>query len=443
MNYEESIQKIMTLSDIERLPEKPMRSRYNLEKISKLLDLLGKPHEYSNTVHITGTKGKGSTAAMIVSGLLASGKSVGMYSSPHLHTIRERIQVNGKPISEKIFAEIASFIWEKIDSIKTSNGYEKPSFFEFMTAMAFYVFKKLNLQWQIIEVGLGGTLDATNVLENSKICVLTSISLDHTKILGNSVGLIAKDKSGIIKIGSKVVSAPQPKTALKQIIEKCNSTNSSLTIIGNDYRYKLTSSNNSNQKFQVISNGETRLFEIPLLGEYQVENATIAIAVLDLISHSDTKINNSSIYQGLKTAYWPARMEIISESPTVIVDGAHNPYSMKKMIYEITNLFPNNNLIFIYGCSIGHDVKKITNEIVKINPKSIFLANSRHPRSMDTGEIATMIPNELIGHSGTVEECLNKAKALMKKEDIIIATGSLFIAAEVRESIMEIAPELY
>ena len=160
MNYEESIQKIMTLSDIERLPEKPMRSRYNLEKISKLLDLLGKPHEYSNTAHITGTKGKGSTAAMIVSGLLASGKSVGMYSSPHLHTIRERIQVNGKPISEKIFAEIASFIWEKIDSIKTSNGYEKPSFFEFMTAMAFYVFKKLNLQWQIIEVGLGGTLDA-------------------------------------------------------------------------------------------------------------------------------------------------------------------------------------------------------------------------------------------------------------------------------------------
>ena len=143
-------------------------------------------------------------------------------------------------------------------------------------------------------------MDATNVLENSKICVLTSISLDHTKILGNSVGLIAKDKSGIIKIGSKVVSAPQPKTALKQIIEKCNSTNSSLTIIGNDYRYKLTSSNNSNQKFQVISNGETRLFEIPLLGEYQVENATIAIAVLDLISHSDTKINNSSIYQGSK-----------------------------------------------------------------------------------------------------------------------------------------------
>lgn len=443
MNYKESIQKIMSLSDIERIPDSPGRSRYNLEKISKLLDLVGNPHEHTKTVHITGTKGKGSTASMIVSGLLASGKSVGMYSSPHLHTIRERIQVNGKPISEKLFAEITSYLWKQIDSVKTSDGYTKPSFFEFMTAMAFYVFKKLNLQWQIIEVGLGGTLDATNILEDSKICVLTSISLDHTKILGNSVRLIAKDKSGIIKKNSKVVSAPQSKTALKQILDKCNSTNSSLTVVGKDYNYKLISSDNSNQKFEVINNIETRLFEIPLLGEYQVENATSAIAVLDLIASKDNEVNNRTIHQGLKTAYWPARMEIISKTPTIIVDGAHNPYSMKRMTSEIKNLFPEANFIFIYGCSIGHDVKKITNQILKINPKSIFLANSRHPRSMDTNELAKMIPGKLIGYNGSVNECLNKAKSTMEKDDIIIATGSLFIAAEVREYLMEIEPELY
>jgi len=443
MNYKESIQKLMSLSDIERISEITVRTRYNLEKITNFLDLLGNPQKHAQTVHITGTKGKGSTASMVTSGLLASGKSVGMYSSPHLHTIRERIQVNGEPISEKLFADTATYLWEKIDMIKASNGYEKPSFFEFLTTMAFYVFKKLNMQWQVIEVGLGGTLDATNILDESKICVLTSISLDHVEILGNTLTLIARDKSGIIKKNSRVISAPQRKTALKQIVEKCNSTNSSLTIIGKDYIYNLISSDYSIQNFKVTNSSETRLFEISLLGEYQVENATTAIAVLDLIAKEDNQINYTTIRKGLKTTSWPARMEIVSKSPTIVVDGAHNPYSMKRMVNEIKNLFPNSNFILIYGCSSGHNVKQISKEILKLKPKSVFIAQSRHPRSINTNELAKTIPYRLIQKIGSVNECLDNAKTIIKKDDIIVVAGSLFIAAEAREYCLGIEAELY
>ena len=225
MDYTSALRYVLGLADLERMVEPPgARPRYDLGRMHALLDALGRPHLSTPTVHVTGTKGKGSTSAMVASILRASGFSVGLYTSPHLHTMRERVQVNGAPLSEEDFAATLEAVWPSVEALSG----EGVTTFETLTAMAFHAFAERRLDWQVLEVGMGGTLDATNTVESPQVCVITSISLDHTKILGDTVEAIARDKAGIIKPGATVVTAPQPPGVIAVLREACDAVGASL-----------------------------------------------------------------------------------------------------------------------------------------------------------------------------------------------------------------------
>ena len=248
MDYTSALRYVLGLADLERMVEPPgARPRYDLGRMHALLDALGRPHLSTPTVHVTGTKGKGSTSAMVASILRASGFSVGLYTSPHLHTMRERVQVNGAPLSEEDFAATLEAVWPSVEALSG----EGVTTFETLTAMAFHAFAERRLDWQVLEVGMGGTLDATNTVESPQVCVITSISLDHTKILGDTVEAIARDKAGIIKPGATVVTAPQPPGVIAVLREACDAAGAELVQTAERYDWRVTGFDLRGQSFHV------------------------------------------------------------------------------------------------------------------------------------------------------------------------------------------------
>ena len=310
MDYTSALRYVLGLADLERMVEPPgARPRYDLGRMHALLDALGRPHLSTPTVHVTGTKGKGSTSAMVASILRASGFSVGLYTSPHLHTMRERVQVNGAPLSEEDFAATLEAVWP---SVKALSG-EGVTTFETLTAMAFHAFAARRLDWQVLEVGMGGTLDATNTVESPQVCVITSISLDHTKILGDTVEAIARDKAGIIKPGSTVVTAPQPSGVIAVLREACDAVGVELVQTAQRYDWRVTGFDLRGQSFHV--EGPKCAWDgwIPLLGEHQVENAICAIAAAEALAERGAAVPHDAVLRGLVGVSWPGRLEVLQE----------------------------------------------------------------------------------------------------------------------------------
>ncbi|MCL0087272.1 bifunctional folylpolyglutamate synthase/dihydrofolate synthase [Dehalococcoidia bacterium] len=437
MNYQAALDYILSFTDYERWPGFGYAARFDLQRMEDLLRRLGSPHLGTRTIHIAGSKGKGSTAAMIASALTVAGFRTGLYTSPHLHTMRERIRMDGQLIAEH---EFAGLLFEMKPEIEATNRgqTEELSTFEILTAMAFHHFQKQRADFLVVEAGLGGRLDATNVV-SSEVCVVTSISRDHTAVLGDTIPQIAAEEAGIIKPGVTVVSSPQVAEAAKVIRKLCLKKGAELIMVGEEITWQGRESSLDGQSLEVRGRKGEYHLTIPLLGEHQIENAATAVAALETLD-----IAKDHIISGLANVYWPGRVEVLRKEPLLIADGAHNDDSARRLKETLERYFQFDRAILVMGISADKDSPAIIAELAPFFDKVITTA-ARHPRAA----AAKALAQEFARHGVEAQAVENVAQAVSEalaeagKRDLICATGSLFLVAEVIEAIRGISGERY
>ncbi len=426
--------------------------KFNLERMVLLLESIGNPHKDYKTIHIAGTKGKGSTAAFCAQALIKTGYKVGLYTSPHLDDYCERIKVNGEPISHEEIAHLVSYIKPFVAAIPHLTT------FEITTAIGFLYFSRKSADIVVAEVGLGGRLDATNVI-SPIVSVITSISHDHTNVLGHTLREIAGEKCGIIKPGTPVVSSPQKEESLEVIKEIATSRESPLTLVGKDVHFVpithslsgqsvyIWSSDCQKKMDQFIEAGEKsgwtpERYEIPLLGFHQLENVATAYATLSVCTQRGLKITKQAIREGFNTVQWPARFEILNNRPLLIVDAAHNRDSATRLRLAMDDYLPDKKVDLIFGASEDKDIEGI---LIELLPRvgRVYATKSTHPRAMDPELIVKMVHR--IGKPAiafnTVEEALYESIKNLSEATAVVATGSIFIAAAVRTAWLDMNKE--
>ena len=412
-------------------------SRLGLETIGKLLDLLGNPHLGMNYIHIGGTNGKGSTSSYIRNALQEAGYRVGLFISPYLERFNERISINGEDIPDDKLAEITNRVKDKIE-IMLEEGYEHPTTFEIVTAIAFVYFNEESVDYTILEVGLGGRSDSTNVIKKSLASVITTIDYDHIDILGDTLGKIAYEKAGIIKEKGLVISYPQQAEAAKVIkrvalekeaeLIKCPMENvviKDLNEFGGIFDFKYNDR---------IYNG----VEINLLGEYQIYNATLALYTLlilrdkGLIDITDIQIRN-----GFKKTRWKGRLEILKRNPTFLIDGAHNLQGVKTLA-ESLKMFKYKRLILGIGILKDKDVEHMV-EILAPLADEIVITQVNMPRRMESESLEKIIKkyNEKTFIEKDIEKAIDKTYELANEEDLIVFAGSLYLIGDVRKALLK------
>lgn len=446
MDYRQAIDALLTLVDHERaLPLLPRQKRiYDLSRMKAFLEHLGSPQLAARTIHVAGTKGKGSTSAICDAVLYAAGYRTGFYSSPHLHSFCERIRRDAQPVAQAKFAGLVEQLWPHQEWVKEHTDLGPVSLFEFMTGMAFQCFAQDLVDFQTIEVGLGGRLDATNVVRPD-VCVITPISLDHTAILGDSVAKIAAEKAGIVKPGAPVVIAPQVPEAREVILSACQERDAQPIQVGVDITWKGGPSTIDGQSFTVRGRLAEYALVMPLLGAYQLENAATALAALEVLKERGYSIPDEAIVKGFAAVSWPCRMEVLSRSPLVVADGAHNAHSMASLLESLPRYLSYQRLILVTGFSRDKSVSDMVKLLAGRSP-AVFATRSRHPRSVPAGNLADQFRAQGVAQvteASTVAEAVTQALALAQPGDLVLGTGSLFVAAEVREAILGIEPELY
>ena len=448
MNYREAISNLLSLVDHEReAPAEPRQKRiYDLHNLEFLLERLGDPHRLPGVVHVAGTKGKGSTAAMIESILRAAGHSTGFYSSPHLHSFCERIRLNGAPVSPERFAALTGMIWPSHLANSADPEAGATTLFEYLTAMAFQCFADERTDCNVIEVGLGGKLDATNVVTPS-VGVITPVSLDHTAILGDTIGEIAADKAGIIKRGVPVVVAPQFPEAMAAI--RLAAANRPAELVAVDARATWTTGavSAAGQELTVRTERDTYSLRLPLLGDFQGANAAVAVVAAETLISQGYDIPHEAVVSGLGSVQWPARLEVLCQSPSVVADGAHNDHSVATVLATLQKSIPHERLIVVAGFSRDKRVTAMV-ELLAQRADRVIATRSRHPRSMRPASIldefaAHDFPVDRITHADYVGTAIERAMEDADERDLILVTGSLFVAAEARESVLGIEPETY
>lgn len=445
LNYHTSLKQLLSLIDFERPKNNINKAQYHLHRIEEILKKLGNPHLSTPTIHVAGTKGKGSTSAFISSLLSAQGYRVGLYTSPHLHTFRERIRIGFEPIPENKFADLVQQLWPLIKWTTENSLFGPPTTFEILTCMAFLYFKNSMTDYQVIEVGLGGRLDTTNIV-NPEVCVLTPISLDHIEVLGDTLKAIAKEKAGIIKSDAIVVVSPQPIEAMEVFQETSRNKAVELISVDNIMSWTKTSHNHTGQKFVLQDNQGSHEYWIPLLGMHQIENACTAIASVKALKDKGHKINENNFPTGLKDVQWPGRLQVLNYKQRIfLVDSAHNESSIHRLIEAINTYFEFDKLIVLFGTLDRHDTAKMIKELSMASPE-IIAVRSRHPMALPSDVIANQVKNEglkVIYQSDSISKSINYALDRTMEGGLILGTGSLFIAAEILEVIENRQPELY
>jgi dihydrofolate synthase / folylpolyglutamate synthase len=432
MNYSQAEEYLNSFTNYEQIPGITYaQPSYSLRHVEELLNRMGNPQLAAKTIHIAGTKGKGSVAAMIAQALGSSGYKTGLYTSPHLHNLRERISINGSLISEVDFAAAMAEVKPFIESMKQDTNFRQLTYFEALTALAFAYFQKKRVDFQVLEVGLGGRLDATNVVARPAVCVITSISLDHTQILGNTLEEIAREKAGIIKSGCWVVISPQPEEAALVITDVCREKKAKAVQIGKDVTWHKIGDDLRQQSLAIEGRTSKYQVSIPLLGDFQLENAATAVAALEILASEGFAISTADIAQGLSQVRWPGRFQILQQHPTVVVDGAHNVASMKRLVNNIKAYFPQKRIFLVFGTSCDKDIPGIINELVPLSPQ-VIVTQASHSRAAPLPTLVAEFTKRGIEPETreTVTEAISRALSLAGRTDIICITGSLFVVAE-------------
>jgi len=431
MDYQEALEYLLKFADYERLPRSGIV--WDLKRVERLLGRLDNPQNYARSIHIAGTKGKGSTSAMVASVLKSAGYKVGLYTSPHLLSYTERIQFDGRPILKEDWAKITELIRPHVEMENKISDLGQLTTFEIFTAMAFLHFRQVKADYQVLEVGLGGRLDATNVVQ-PQVCVITSVSFDHMDVLGDTLAKIAVEKAGIIKPGAAAVSAPQFPEAMEVIERVCRERGVRLVKVGEDVTWERGSFDAEGQSFRVKGLKGDHTLWIPLLGEHQLENAANAVAVMELLTDRGVSIKPEDIADGLAKVNWPGRLQVLGKEPWVIVDGAHNAYSIQRLGEALERYFKFEKLTLILGFGGDKDVAGMTAEAVKITGDIILVA-SRHPKAVKPE--ALMAEFKKHGITPRLVENVNDAIKLALDgaghNDLVCAAGSIFVIAEVME----------
>lgn len=437
MDYQEALDYVLSFADFERWPGAGYAERWDLRRVESLLGRLGSPHLGRRTVHIAGSKGKGSTAAMIASGLTAAGLRTGLYTSPHLHTMRERIRIGDALITEEEFARIVSEVEPAVEA-ENRGAFGELSTFEILTTLAFCHFNRQEAQSQVLETGLGGRLDATNVCR-PEVCVLTSISQDHTAVLGDTIGQIAGEKAGIIKRDAVVISSPQDPEAAGVIRTACAEKGVPLVVVGEDVQWRRGRVEGGVQAFEVQGLKDRYALSIPLLGQHQIENAAVAVAVLEAMG-----IDRQAIVSGLARTRWAGRMQILGTHPLLIADGAHNGDSVRRLLESLRTDFEYDRSILIIGTSADKNVQAMVEQLAPFFDE-VIATMSQHPRASSPEGLADDFVRlgASVRTTRTVPEAVACALELADEGDLVCATGSLFLVAEVIEAVQGIPGERY
>ncbi|MDO4534186.1 MAG: folylpolyglutamate synthase/dihydrofolate synthase family protein [Clostridium perfringens] len=427
MNYSEAMEYIKNTAKF--------GMNFGLERVLKILEYLDNPQDKIKCIHVGGTNGKGSTTAMISSILREEGYKVGMYTSPYLEEFEERIQVNGENIKKDELASIVSEIKgaiSKVDVLK----FGAPTQFEIITALMFYYFAKEKVDYAVIEVGLGGRLDATNII-NPILVVLTSISFDHMNILGNTLKEIAGEKAGIIKKNCTVVSYPQEEEALEVIKSKCKELNNKLIVVKKEsIKDVIINKDNFKQEIVIEVSKNTYDVKIPLLGSHQSLNCAVCLNAINALRNSGITIHDNSIRNGLLKVKWIGRMEPLKTNPLVVIDGAHNIDGIKKLRASIDKYFNYKNLILIVGILGDKQVNEMINIITR-DAKNVIVTEPHNYRAESSSVLYEKIREKGIEcfDIEDYEEAYKKALSLAKDDDLILVCGSLYMIGDMRKVI--------
>ncbi|MDP6924994.1 MAG: folylpolyglutamate synthase/dihydrofolate synthase family protein [Candidatus Scalindua sp.] len=439
--YKQAEEFLLQTIDFEKLTQyKYDTSTFDLKRMEEMMSYVEGPHKKRKAVHITGTKGKGSTAIIIASALKGLGLKTGLFTSPHLTYLGERMKVNDKTISQDMFVQLMNILKPYIDKITAETPILMPTFFEIVTAIAFLYFEREKVDLSVLEVGMGGRLDSTNIIL-PEVSVITPVGYDHTDRLGNTLDKIAFEKAGIIKEGVPVISSIQEPDALAVISKACNEKRSLLYLVGQDiliYDIKVAQRNGIYGTECVIETWRNSYKDIflPLVGRHQVENCAAAIGSLEVLSGKGViKIDNGMIVNASADIRCPARIEVISEDPIIIVDTAHTVASMKILRESINENFSFKKLVLVLGLSSDKDIGGVLKEIASI-ADYLILTRTGNPREAEPEQMAVTVKRFFHKNLMVIEdidEAMEEAKRVAMKDDLICITGSFFLAGKVKE----------
>lgn len=425
MNYEEALAYLAALNKF--------GIQLGLSRISMLLALMGNPQLRFKTVHITGTNGKGSTTAMLASILKSGGIRTGMYTSPHLISYTERLAINGLEITESEFAAAIEYTRYFVEKM-LAGGNEQPTEFEVLTAAAFYWFAKSEVEYAVIEVGLGGLLDSTNVIV-PEVAVITNVALDHIDRCGRTVAEIAGHKAGIIKQGVPVITAADG-DALRVITAAANSKSAELLVLGRDFGGSFLEFAEGVQKIEVeTAQGTKSQYNLALLGIHQVKNAAVAVMAAAVLARNEHRIGQDTIARGLATVVWPGRLEFFTGQPVCIVDGAHNPAGASALRENLDILFPDGSITFLLGILSDKDVNGIIRVLIRPSDK-VVVAAPLSERAGDPELIAGKITAAAVETTLSIEHGLARAADIAGTNGVVCAAGSLYLIGTVRQILL-------
>lgn len=437
LSYSDALAWIYGFSDTERTGQFVHDREDNLARERNLLERLGNPQRAYGVTHIAGTKGKGSTSAMLAAIVQAAGVCTGLYTQPDLHTFRERMRVNGREMAEDALPRLIPQMQEALAGV----GPELGSYitYEVATALAFLYFREAGVEHAVIEVGLGGRLDATNVVE-PLAAAITSISYDHMQVLGNTLVEIAGEKAGIIKPGVPAVCSAQAAEALEVIMRVAAARGALLLRVGpvgteSAYRYRAGSWDSERQHLDIMTPTTTyRDVELALLGEHQLENATAAVALAELLRERGLPIDEAAIRAGLRQVRWQGRLQVVGHQPWVVVDGAHNADSFSRMFAALRRHFAYQRLVLVLGLMADKDLAGITATIRDAGVDSVITTAVAHPRAATPDAIAAALhhtsPATHVETILPVPTALEAALQAAGSDDLAIVAGSLYLAGE-------------
>ena len=434
--YDEAIKYLFNRTNYEQ--EKHLRynvDTFNLKRMEHLLSLVGNPHTKVDTVHIAGTKGKGSTATMLARMIEANGYKVGLYTSPHVVDLHERIIVNSEMISRTAMLGLLNRIYKAVETVSKTSA---PTFFEIMTALAFMHFADSKADVAVIETGMGGRLDSTNVIK-PKVVGITNLSFDHQKQLGSTIGEIAKEKAGIFKPGVPIVTVQQDPDAMRVLKAQAAAVKAPFSVTGVDidFSHRFETSSEHGPHNRVCLTTPTSKFEhlrVPLLGIHQAVNCGLALAMLDKLKGCGFDIDNDKSIAGLAKVKLPGRMEMICEDPRILIDGAHNAASVRALMYAIGQSIPYDSMIVIFGCNEDKDAKGMLQEL-QFGADKVVFTRSNSAKAMSPDELVEMyaaISGKMCQSAPAIGEALRLAKSAVDKEDLICITGSFYLIGQAK-----------